>query len=210
MTRNVGPMCRWKWPALIAPSQKPCRRCMFILPIEAFKRVPHTRDGKSSWCDSCHRVVVEANRIGYHKRYRERHREAIHARDRARYKPRPLRAKPCAWCGAAFTPTQRNQQRYCSEKCRPRQHWIEGARPRVQQWTRRKVLNRDSWHCYLCNRPISKRYKWPHPLSASVDHVIPWSVSKNDHPDNLRAAHWRCNVEKGDSLLGEEVWSTAA
>ena len=43
----------------------------------------------------------------------------------------------------------------------------------------------DGWMCYLCSRSIDRDQSPPHPLSPSID---------------LRAAHWLCNIEKGDQL----------
>jgi 5-methylcytosine-specific restriction endonuclease McrA len=42
-------------------------------------------------------------------------------------------------------------------------------------------------------------------LSATVDHVKPVSAGGSNDPRNLRAAHWHCNEEKGDRLLGIEM-----
>jgi len=55
-------------------------------------------------------------------------------------------------------------------------------------------------------RLIDPGLRWPHPLSPSVDHVIPVSAGGSDRDDNLRAAHWGCNKAKGDQLPGVEVW----
>lgn len=44
--------------------------------------------------------------------------------------------------------------------------------------------------------------KFPHPLSATVDHIIP--VSKGGHPSdlqNLQLAHFSCNRQKSDTLI---------
>lgn len=116
-----------------------------------------------------------------------------------------MRTKKCVACGVLFTPVQRNQQRYCTEDCRHQTRWAQ--RPdKLGKSQRQKILNRDEWRCYLCHRDIPKDARWPEPLSGTVDHVVPWSVSQNNHPDNLRAAHWRCNYDKGDSLPGTEIW----
>ena len=56
--------------------------------------------------------------------------------------------------------------------------------------------------CGICGQPIEKEYKYPHPLSATVDHIIP--VSKGGHPSdlgNLQAAHRYCNRLKADKLI---------
>ena len=55
--------------------------------------------------------------------------------------------------------------------------------------------------CGICGRPVDKALKYPHPLSASVDHIIP--VSRGGHPsdiENLQLAHWTCNRHKSDKM----------
>ena len=56
--------------------------------------------------------------------------------------------------------------------------------------------------CGICGRPIDKELKYPHPLAASVDHIIP--VSRGGHPsdiENLQIAHWTCNRQKSDKMM---------
>lgn len=55
--------------------------------------------------------------------------------------------------------------------------------------------------CGICGRPVDKSLKYPHPLAASVDHIIP--VSRGGHPsdiENLQLAHWMCNRQKSDKM----------
>lgn len=55
--------------------------------------------------------------------------------------------------------------------------------------------------CGICGKPVDFSYKYPHPLSPTVDHIIP--VSKGGHPsdmDNLQLAHRCCNREKSDKV----------
>lgn len=56
--------------------------------------------------------------------------------------------------------------------------------------------------CGICGRDVDFSFKYPHPLSPCIDHIIP--VSKGGHPsdiDNLQLAHWICNREKSDKLI---------
>lgn len=56
--------------------------------------------------------------------------------------------------------------------------------------------------CWLCGRDIDYQLKFPHPWSFTADHVVP--VSKGGlelDPENLRAAHLRCNQRKGDRVV---------
>lgn len=56
--------------------------------------------------------------------------------------------------------------------------------------------------CGICGKPVDKSLKYPHPLSACIDHIVP--VAKGGHPsdiENLQLAHWTCNRQKSDKLL---------
>lgn len=58
--------------------------------------------------------------------------------------------------------------------------------------------------CGICGKPVDFSYRYPHPLSPTVDHIIP--VSKGGHPSdiaNLQLAHRCCNREKSDKLVGQ-------
>ena len=59
--------------------------------------------------------------------------------------------------------------------------------------------------CGICGMPVDFSYKAPHPLSATVDHIIP--VSKGGHPSdlsNLQLAHRWCNRWKSDKLVNSK------
>lgn len=62
--------------------------------------------------------------------------------------------------------------------------------------------------CGICGKPVNKKLKYPHPLSACIDHIIP--VAKGGHPSdmsNLQLAHWVCNRQKSDKLIEKQVFS---
>lgn len=55
--------------------------------------------------------------------------------------------------------------------------------------------------CGICGKPVDFSLKYPHPMSACIDHIIP--IAKGGHPsdiDNLQLAHWCCNRAKADKL----------
>lgn len=55
--------------------------------------------------------------------------------------------------------------------------------------------------CAICGKPVDKTLTYPHPLSATVDHIIP--VALGGHPsaiNNLQLAHWTCNRQKSDKM----------
>lgn len=60
--------------------------------------------------------------------------------------------------------------------------------------------------CGICGKPVDFKYKYPHPLSPCIDHIIP--IAKGGHPsdiDNLQLAHWICNRQKSDKLFSTHI-----
>lgn len=55
--------------------------------------------------------------------------------------------------------------------------------------------------CGICGKPVDKSLKFPHPLSPTVDHIIP--IERGGHPsaiENLQLAHFACNRAKSDKM----------
>lgn len=68
----------------------------------------------------------------------------------------------------------------------------------------RQIILRTQNICGICGQPVDKTIKSPHPLSPTVDHIIP--VSKGGHPSdlqNLQLAHRWCNRSKSNKLFLE-------
>lgn len=56
--------------------------------------------------------------------------------------------------------------------------------------------------CGICGQPVDFSLRYPHPMSACIDHIIP--ISKGGHPsamENLQLAHWTCNRQKSDRVI---------
>lgn len=69
----------------------------------------------------------------------------------------------------------------------------------------RRVILAEQEVCALCGRPVDKRLKFPDPMSATVDHIIP--IAKGGHPsalENLQLAHLICNQVKASKLTEEK------
>lgn len=65
--------------------------------------------------------------------------------------------------------------------------------------------------CGICGQPVDFTLKYPHPLSACIDHIIP--IVRGGHPsdiDNLQLAHFCCNRQKSDKLHRGETPQAAA
>lgn len=67
------------------------------------------------------------------------------------------------------------------------------------QWRRvRAQVIASATHCGICGKPLVPDAKWPHPLSTSVDHIIPLVCGGQPLDiNNLRATHLKCNMKRG-------------
>lgn len=77
----------------------------------------------------------------------------------------------------------------------------EGEHRVAFEKNRRRVLASQNV-CGICGKPVDKSLRWPHPLSACVDHIVP--IDKGGHPSdlsNLQLAHMCCNRQKSDKLV---------
>jgi hypothetical protein len=57
---------------------------------------------------------------------------------------------------------------------------------------RRRIAERDGWVCGICRKPVDRADIW------HLDHIVPKSQGGPDTWDNLRLAHARCNISRGD------------
>ncbi|MCH8949668.1 MAG: HNH endonuclease [Chloroflexi bacterium] len=67
------------------------------------------------------------------------------------------------------------------------------------------ILERDGWHCQLCGLAISKVVKYPDPMSASLDHILPLTAGGHHIAANLQAAHMGCNAAKSNRPAGDQL-----
>jgi len=125
----------------------------------------------------------------------------------------------CKECGKVFLPEYGDQRRvYCSDECAKRAYRKTDAyrvsrsecnkrrRARmrnvaVEIFGTREIFDRDNWICQICGGKVNKHLKWPHPKSASLDHVIPISKGGTHTRDNVQLAHLICNTVKGDGNI---------
>ena len=97
--------------------------------------------------------------------------------------------------------------RYSRKPTRPDGERLSGMR--TQYLTNRKIILATQSICAICGKPVDKSLKYPHPMSPTVDHIIP--VAKNGDPasiDNLQLAHRYCNRQKSDKLPSDGKTTT--
>jgi len=133
---------------------------------------------------------------------------------------RELGKRICAQCGQEFQAEASTSARpFCSQKCfidsirlydDPRAASKASTRARKTQhrktWdgvTDQQILKRDEWACQIpgCELgPIQVDMVHPHPLSPSIDHIVPLSRGGDDTQANKCAAHLACNVRRGNAV----------
>ncbi len=123
----------------------------------------------------------------------------------------PAIEKECAQCGERFTSNYYAARRiFCSKACGRRADKAkedkrdQNGRRRAGRFgiesdpvDTRKVFERDEWRCGICCESIDKEKRFPHPLSPSIDHILPFSESGQHIVENMQAAHLVCNSKKG-------------
>ena len=68
----------------------------------------------------------------------------------------------------------------------------------------KKIILATQSICGICGQPIDKSLKYPHPMSPTVDHIIPCTRGGSDELDNLQLAHRKCNRLKSDKMPEEQ------
>lgn len=128
--------------------------------------------------------------------------------------------RECKECGELFSVDYRMNNVYCSKDCRRKAENRRTAKrvpkaQRVDNISLKRLYKRDSGICYICggkcdwnSQAISKNGNpYPGDLYPVIEHVIPISKGGLDAWDNVRLAHWKCNLDKMDGLIDVEPMS---
>ena len=69
------------------------------------------------------------------------------------------------------------------------------------------VYLRDGWICQICHKRVKKTLKYPNPMSASLDHIVPLSKGGSHTYANVQLTHLICNLSKNDGIseYGEQL-----
>lgn len=59
------------------------------------------------------------------------------------------------------------------------------------------VFARDNWRCHICGKKAKRDAVAPHPLSATIDHLVPLADGGDHTYANLATAHFICNARRG-------------
>ena len=120
----------------------------------------------------------------------------------------------CEECGDIFTIT-RYGMKFCCEECAKRSDARFKSRTRRQRVldngrvdediTLTKLIARDKGVCYICGGLVDEEdytrvngnYKKVGHNYPSTDHIIPIAKGGTHTWDNVKLAHWHCNILKG-------------
>ena len=72
---------------------------------------------------------------------------------------------------------------------------------RPQYERNKKIVFATQEFCAICGKRVDFSIRYPDPMCATVDHIIP--LSKGGHPSdlgNMQLAHFACNRLKGNHL----------
>lgn len=106
------------------------------------------------------------------------------------YRVSTRHADYCTDCRAARVKERRRVQKH-------RRRAIErGAE--AESIDPRRIYERDRWRCGLCRRKVNSELSYPHPMSASIDHVLPIGCGGGHTKANVQLAHLKCNHDKSD------------
>lgn len=78
-----------------------------------------------------------------------------------------------------------------------RQAAIRRGAYKAEKIDREQVFFRDNWTCQICTKPIDGSLRFPHSMSATIDHEIAIANGGSHTLSNVRAAHLGCNARKG-------------
>ena len=62
------------------------------------------------------------------------------------------------------------------------------------------IIERDGNVCHLCDGEIDLSLPRNSRFGATIDHVVPVSKGGADTLENMRLAHWICNIKKGNRV----------
>lgn len=129
--------------------------------------------------------------------------------------------KVCSDCGQPIAVYQGsgNYCASCARRRRPPEAKSDRKRARhagvaYQYISRKRVFERDGWHCHICGKPTDKlaylSRSWDHSQLnmryPTLDHIVPLSAGGSHTYDNVACACWHCNcVVKGDRAVGEQL-----
>lgn len=145
-------------------------------------------------------------------------RAILKAEEKRKYRETHTVTRKCVVCGASFNCLDTETNKTCSHDCsieyrRSLQRRYKDKRIPKEQRVDRIPLDllfkRDQGKCWICGgdcdwndwRTSKNGYQYPGDNYPTKDHVVPIARGGLDSWDNVRLAHWLCNLKKSDGLV---------
>ncbi len=115
----------------------------------------------------------------------------------------------CGWCGDALEVSSSSlASKLYHDTCRAKATRHRNRKKTVKRQGAKTVeridifvlAERDNFVCHICSGLVDMSVPRVSRFGATVDHVVPISKGGLDSLDNVRLAHWICNIRKSDSL----------
>lgn len=115
----------------------------------------------------------------------------------------------CAWCDQpVVVPISLSGNRKYHDECRVQATRAKNRKKSVKRQgakTQATILHeviaeRDNYVCHICGDLVDMSLPRRSHMGATLDHVIPIARGGLDCEDNVKLAHWICNVRKSDKL----------
>lgn len=161
---------------------KECTQCLEVKPFTSFDKQASKKYGLRSHCKLCRKQKRLETRLKdpeaytrYTRKYRSLNREAIRA----------------------------NQKRWRDKNPSKALDYVHQRRSRIksngvyENIDRDVVYRDDGGVCQLCLNVIDRKYKYPDPMSFSLDHTIALAAEGEHIRSNVQSAHLICNMKKG-------------
>lgn len=90
------------------------------------------------------------------------------------------------------------------QKNQPARPDHDGRFRKVYEQNKKRIFATQSV-CGICGRPVDFSLKWPNPMCAVIDHIVP--IALGGHPadiDNLQLAHNKCNGTKSTKTMDKK------
>lgn len=143
---------------------------------------------------------INADKIKvYDKAYREANRERYKAWHDAYHQANFEKVK--AWNKAYWKANSEQNRKY-----RQKRRALKQKAP-YEVINEKTVFMRDGWICQICKNRVNKRFKWPNPMCASLDHIVPLTQGGSHTYKNVQLTHLTCNLTKNVNVLpqGEQM-----
>lgn len=106
----------------------------------------------------------------------------------------------CKYCGNEFVKKGANKI-YCTRDCAELFKQLEIAkRQHSKKRLRYLIFCRDKFTCIYCGKSSIEDG-----VKLNMDHIIPYSIDKNNSIDNLITSCKECNLQKSNYILPEDI-----